>query len=283
MASIWTGDERRGVHKLPGKPTEAHIDRDGSLLVTAYGDAPIQVHSTTGKPLFDGGETRAAKHALVGGEVVAVQLARGGIATVASSPKPRILLHLADHHGSIWKWNGCVVTPSGTVRILNLKMEDADTTRTHCRWAVQHLAFINRSPELLVFDEDGVLAHYDLTDSVQKGTAAQGRDILSINVPVDRVWDYWQPCSITPSQWRAVFPTLIDLHTAEVTAQVQSLHRDVEVDVEHRKDYTARTSGRCSRLTKGNEIESCATYRTMNGFASAPTVFWCQGQANDAI
>ena len=37
-------------------------------------------------------------------------------------------------------------------------------------------------------DEEGVLGVYDLTNSVKEGVPAQGRDVLDLNVAVDRLW-----------------------------------------------------------------------------------------------
>ena len=292
MASVWTGDERRGVHKLPGKPSFMQVDRDGRLLVTSYADAPIQVHSAQdGKALFDGGsETRAARQALVGGEVVAVQLARGGIRW----------WHLRRNRGYSLPWpttmalsgSGTwlgVVTPSGAVRILNPENgKDAITPpEPIADAAVQHIAFVNRSPEILIFDTDGVLAHYDLTDSVQRGTAAQGRDILTINVPVDRVWGITGGKTAVLRLPDGAQSSLlwIDLHTAEVTAQVQGLPIDVEVDVEHgRILQSARAGALLETDPSGNELRVLRDLPDNEWICFGPNgILGASEQANGAI
>jgi hypothetical protein len=49
------------------------------------------------------------------------------------------------------------------------------------------LSFVNRRPDLLVMDEEGVLSVYDLTDSVTHDEPARGSDVLDLNVDVDRL------------------------------------------------------------------------------------------------
>ena len=86
-----------------------------------------------------------------------------------------------------------------------------------------------------VVDEEGVLGHYDLTESVQTGRPAIGTDILSINVDVDRIWGLTGGETAVlrlPSDDHSTL-LWIDIHTAQVTAEVRGLHRDVEVDPEH--------------------------------------------------
>jgi WD40 repeat protein len=262
VASVWNGDDRQGIFKLADTPSHVAIDREGRLLVTASSKTPVQVYAAdTGKPLFDGGpETRNAQQIEVGGEVVAVQLASGGIRW----------WHLSRNRGFSLPWPTAmalsgsgtwlgVVTPGGTVRIIDPQTgEDAVAAPAPITdTPVRHLAFVNRSPELLVFDDDGVLAHYDLTDSVQKGQPAQGRDILSIHVPVDRVWGITGGDVAVLRLPDGDHSTLlwIDIHSAEVRAEVRDLERGVEVDVEHgRILQTARAGALIETDSKGTEL-----------------------------
>ena len=50
------------------------------------------------------------------------------------------------------------------------------------------MSFVNRSPILIVLDEEGVLSTYDLTESAQKSVPAVGSDVLELNVEIDRLW-----------------------------------------------------------------------------------------------
>ena len=240
IASIWNGDSRNAVFKLQEQPSLFRIDREGRFLVTAASSGPIRVLSaSSGEELFDGGaETRSAKNVLVGGQVVSVQLAKGGMRwwhlernRGFSLPWPR-----ATALSGSGTWLG-VVTPGGSVRILDPKNgEDAITPPEPIADApIQQIAFVNRSPALLVLDEDGVLGHYDLTESVQTGRPARGQDIVSINVPVDRIWGLTGGTTAVlrlpeGEQARLLW---IDLHSSQVTAEVRNLHPQVEVDPEH--------------------------------------------------
>ena len=50
------------------------------------------------------------------------------------------------------------------------------------------MAFVNRSPVLLVIDEENVLSYYDLTVSVQTGAAAKGTDLIQLGTDVEQIW-----------------------------------------------------------------------------------------------
>jgi hypothetical protein len=119
------------------------------------------------------------------------------------------------------------------------------------------MAFINRSPELLVLDEEGVLGHYDLSDSVQGGPEAVGRDVLSINVPVDQIWGITggelavlrlpeaETCSLL---W-------VDIHACEVVNEVTGLPLDAEIDIENNRIILpARAGAMVERSRTGSEL-----------------------------
>ena len=259
VASVWSGDDRQGIFKVAQAPRRVAIDRDGRLLVTASDAAPVQVYAAdTGKPLFDGGsETRGAQTVLVGGEVVAVQLNTGGTRW----------WHLSQNRGFSLPWPTAValsgsgtwlgvVTPGGSVRIIDPQSgEDAVAAPTPIADApVKLLSFVNRSPELLVFDADGVLAHYDLTASVQNGRPAEGRDLLSIHVPVDRIWGVTggQTAVLRLPDGERSTLLWVDIQTAEVRAEVRDLERDVEVDVEHGRILQTARAGALIETDSGS-------------------------------
>lgn len=256
-ATVWTGDERVGRFTLPSMPTLLNLDRAGRLLAAVTATHGLTVHDcTSGKTLFQGGpETKQAVAVHVGGDVVSLQLPTGGLRwwhlaknQGFSIPWPRF--HTLSGSGT---WIG-VITPKGAVRVLDPSSgQDAIAPPNPLsNTPVRLLAFVNRSPELIVLDEDGVLGHYNLTDSVQKGMPANGTDILSINVPVDKIW------GITGGRFAALrLPDAdgstilwVDLTSKEVVGEVSGVHRFAEVDAEHGRVLVPARSGAMLELDK---------------------------------
>ncbi|MAY81088.1 MAG: hypothetical protein CL930_09935 [Deltaproteobacteria bacterium] len=262
VATVWNGNDRTALFQLPHKARLARIDREGRHLISAPAHGPVQiVDCKTGAPIFDGGpETSGARSIAIGGEVVAVHLAKKGIRW----------WHLGQNRGYELPWpqymtlsgSGTwlgVITPKGAVKILDPKTgQDAIAPpQPMADVPVRLMAFINRSPELLVLDEEGVLGHYDLSDSVQGGREAVGRDVLSINVPVDRIW------GITGGELAVLrLPedekcTLlwVDIHACEVVNEITDLPSDAEIDVENNRIILPARAGAMVELNrKGTEL-----------------------------
>ena len=262
VAAVWAGNARTNLFKIPSKPKDIALNRTGKLLVTSSRDSPLQVlELPAGKPLFDGGpETVGAPAIGVGGEVVAVQLKGGGIRW----------WHLGKNRGFSLPWPTAftlsgsgtwigVVTPAGAVHVLDPTTgKDAISPPQPLSQApVRIIDFVSRRPELLVLDEDGVLGHYDLTRSAQDGAIAVGKDVLAINVPVDRMWGLnggrfaalrlpnGDRCSIL----------FIDIHAGEVTSEVTDLPAGAEVDDEnHRILLPARAGALVELSHTGTEV-----------------------------
>ena len=262
IASVWHGEERAGIFKINGSAQSLSISRAGRILVVQTQGGPIQVYqSPSGKPLFDGGrETHGASHVAVGGDVVAVQLAEGGTRW----------WHLQQNRGFSLAWPTAmtlsgsgtwlgVVTPAGAVRIIDpTSGKDAVTPPQPLSDApVQLIDFVNRSPELLVLDSEGVLGHYDLINSVQSGTAAVGRDILAINVPVDRIWGITGGSTAALRLPEGEHCTIlwVDLNSCEVIGEVRDLPVDAEVDDENSRILIPARSGGMLELSRdGREL-----------------------------
>jgi hypothetical protein len=102
---------------------------------------------------------------------------------------------------------------------------------------VKLLSFVNRRPDMLVLDEDGVMSVYDLAVSVKESRPAQGNDVLDLNVAVDRLW------GITGGKFAAVrfqeaeagtaTVIFVDLEAGEVISEVPNLLPYVWVDPEN--------------------------------------------------
>ena len=262
IAAVWHGNARIGLFKLPSKPAAVTMNRSGKLMVTSSTDSPLQVlEIPSGKPVFDGGpETIAAAQIAVGGEVVAVRPRGGGLRW----------WHLSRNRGFSLPWPNAftlsgsgtwlaVVTPGGAVHVIDPTTgKDAITApRPLSQAPVQRVAFVNRRPELLVLDEDGVLGHYDLKNSVQDGVAASGKDVLAINVPVDRMW------GLTGGRFAALrLPDgdrcsilFIDIHAGEVSSEVSDLPAEAEVDDENHRILIPARAGALAELSPtGGEV-----------------------------
>ena len=82
-----------------------------------------------------------------------------------------------------------VITPAGDIQILD------PTTGKPCLPSPEKpmampvsLAFVNRSPTLLTFDNEKVLTRYDLLPSAEDNIPAVGEDIVQITRNVDKIW-----------------------------------------------------------------------------------------------
>ena len=256
IAAIWHQNARIGLFKLPSKPDAVTMNRSGKLMVTRSTDSPLHVlELPSGKPLFDGGpETIAAEGIAVGGEVVAVQPRGGGLRW----------WHLGRNRGYSLPWPTAfslsgsgtwlgVVTPGGAVHVIDptTGRDAINPPQPLSQASIRLVDFISRRPELLVLDEEGVLGHYDLTRAVQDGVIASGRNVLAINVPVDRIW------GLTGGRLAALrLPDgdrcsilFIDIHAGEVTSEVTDLPANATVDDENHRILLPARAGALSELS----------------------------------
>lgn len=221
---------------------EVKIDRDGRLVVGLPDDGSGMhvFEAKTGRFLFDAGpETGNTPKMEVGGTVVACMLDRGGLRwydlkqnNVFELPWVR---HFSLSGGGTWLG---VTTPKGAVKVLDPATgKDAiPAPEPLAAVPIKLLSFINRRPDMLVLDEEGVLSTYDLSVSVTEGRPAKGRDLLDFSVAVDRLW------GITGGKYAVIrfqepekgTATVIsvDLETAEVVAEVPNLLPYAWVDPE---------------------------------------------------
>lgn len=240
--AYWRGGGRQ--IKIPRDSRDAirevHVDRDGRLMVTVPERAPIQVFNCqSGKRVFDGGpETAGAASVGVGGTVIAVQLRGGGVRWWELERNRGYELKwpqaMALSNGGTWLG---VVTPRGYVHVLDPRTgRDAlPPPEPLADCPIKQLAFVNRRPDLLVLDAEGVLGHYDLAASARGGPAAIGRDVITINVPVDRIWGitHGKYCAMRlPDGDRATI-LWVDINASEVVAEVTGLSPGAWVDAEN--------------------------------------------------
>src|SRR5262249_55601418 len=101
---------------------------------------------------------------------------------------------------------------------------------------IRLVSFVNRRPDMLVLDGDGILGVYDLQESVQGKVAAAGRDVLDLNVEVDRLWGItggkYAGIRFQVPETQTATVIFVDLHTCEVVSEVPDLLPYAWVDPE---------------------------------------------------
>jgi len=240
--AYWNGSRRQIKIPLggPQRTREVHVDRDGRLVVTVPDGQPIQVFNCqSGKKVFDGGpQTIDVASVGVGGTVVAALLRGGGLRWWELERNRGYELAwpqaMALSNGGTWLG---VVTPRGYVHVIDPRTgRDAlPPPEPLADCPVKRLAFVNRRPDLLVLDEEGVLGHYDLAAAARGGTPAIGRDVLTINVPVDRIWGITggRYCAMRLPDGDRCAILWVDINASEVIAEVTDLAPNTWVDAEN--------------------------------------------------
>jgi len=259
--AIWGENDRRSLFSVKEKLKRVVIDREGRLVVAQPERGPVTVHGTRdGRKVFDGGpETSGAIDVAVGGSVICAQLRAGGIRwwDISANRAFELKWPRAMALSGSGTWLG-VVTPKGAIRILE-PATGRDAVPPPIPLAdvpIAKLAFVNRRPDLLVVDRDGVLGHYNLKTSARERRPGEGRDVLDFNVEIDRLW------GITGGQYAALrLPEgdtstvlIVDLGACDVVHEVTGLHREAWVDPE--TGYIlepTRSGGLLERETDGSE------------------------------
>ncbi len=236
--AFWARRQRLWEIQLDGPTRDVAVDRDGRFVVVQPEEAPVQIlDARSAQVLFDGGPpTRGATRIEVGGPVVAVALAEGGIrwwhmgenqAYDLSWPRTMAL------SGS-GLWLG-VVTPRGAVKVLDpapgadalIPPEPMGDT------PVVHLSFVNRRADLLVVDAEGNLSHYDLSEGIREERASIGRDVVALDGPIDRLWSITgnRQCVLRLPGEGSCCLAVVDMRSG-VPTFLQDLHPATVVDVE---------------------------------------------------
>ncbi len=240
--AAWEKNRQRRPFSAKRRFIETKIDRDGRFILGLPDDgAGVQVfEARTGRHLFDAGvETADTPKMEVGGTIVAAMLSRGGLRWY--DLKQNNVFELPWVQGFSLSGGGTwlgVITPRGAVRVLDpaTGKDAVPPPEPPADVPIRLVSFINRRPDMLVLDGDGVLSTYDLAGSVTDNTPAKSRDILDFNVAVDRLW------GVTGGKYAAIrfqvpetetaTVITVDLETAEVVAEVPNLLPYVWVDPE---------------------------------------------------
>lgn len=237
--ACWQGEQRIMEFEASERPREVHVDRDGRLVLAVPDRGAIEVFNfATGQRVFEGGpQTHGALDVAVGGTVVAAQLRGGGCRWWDLANNSGFELKwpqaMALSHGGTWLG---VVTPRGAVKILDpaTGRDALPAPLPLAEVPIARLAFVNRRPDLLVLDREGVLGHYDLSAAARSGERTTGRDILTINVEVDRIWGIsgGQYCALRLPEGDRCCILWIDIHTGAVAAEVPNLLPGAWVDAD---------------------------------------------------
>ncbi|MCA9493025.1 MAG: WD40 repeat domain-containing protein [Myxococcales bacterium] len=240
--AVWLGNVQKRPFQTRHRFVESRIDRDGRLLIALPDDGTgVQVYEArTGRHLFDAGpDTTDTPKLEVGGPFVGCMLTRGGLRWYDLRQNnvfelPWVTTFALSGSGT-WL---AVVTPKGQVRVLDpgTGKDAVPKPEPLSDSPIRLVSFVNRRPDMLVLDAQGVLSVYDLTDSVKSQVPAVGRDVLDMNVEVDRLW------GITGGKYAAVrfqnpeaqtaTVIYVDLGTCEVVSEVSDLLPYAWVDPE---------------------------------------------------
>ncbi len=241
--AIWAKTRQRRPFNAKQRFVETKIDRDGRLLCGLPDDDTkgVQVfEARTGRFLFDAGpETANTTKMELGGPIFATMLRDGGMRWY--DLKNNAIFELPWVQGFSLSGGGTwigAITPKGQVRVLDPATgKDAiPAPEPMADVPIKLVSFVNRRPDMLVMDDEGVLSVYDLAPSVTENRPAQGEDILDLNVAVDRLW------GITGGRYAAVrfqeYETdtatviFVDLERCEVVSEVPNLLPYAWVDPE---------------------------------------------------
>jgi len=232
--AIWSKTRQKRPFNAKGRFVEIKIDRDGKLICGLPEDTSKGVHlfeARTGRFLFDAGpETADTTKMEIGGPILAIMLRDGGMRWYDLKNNSIFELPWVQHFSLSGggTWIGAV-TPKGNIRVIDPATgKDAiPAPEPMADVPIKLVSFVNRRPDMLVMDDEGVLSVYDLAPSVTEKTPAQGEDILDLNVAVDRLW------GITGGRYAAVrfqeYETdtatviFVDLEKCEVVSEVPNL------------------------------------------------------------
>ena len=244
--AIWTKNRQRRPFNAKQRFIEVKIDRDGRLMAALPDpdtNPNLGVHvyeCKTGRFLFDAGpETSNTVKMELGGPIFAAMLQGGGMRWYDLKNNnvfelPWVQSFALSGGGT---WIGAI-TPKGQVRVLDPATgKDAiPAPEPLADVPVRLVSFVNRRPDMLVLDDEGVLSIYDLAPSVTDGVNAQGEDVLDLNVEVDRLWGITggKYAAVRFQDYEAGTATVIfvDLEKCEVVSEVPNLLPYVWVDPE---------------------------------------------------
>lgn len=258
MLAVWRGDERlitmipkiaarkRGTPEdnRPMAPderiVEAQVDIEGKVLAILPEGGPVHVYDVRKSAmLFQAGpDTIDTPRMEVGLGIVAILLAHGGVRWFDLRNNRTYELDWAQDFaitgGGTWL---AVLTPQGRVHVLDpaTGQDSIPPLAPIGEAAVRLLTFVHRRPELLVLDEEGMLALHDLAPAARDGAEPIRHRIAAFyDAEIDALWGLEDGRHAVvriqePSTGTATFVT-VDLDTGEIAHKVEGLLPYASVD-----------------------------------------------------
>lgn len=266
--AIWQGVERLDLRDCGGAIQKLAVDREGNYTAVLPRNRPLVVFRPGEKKPFytTGNESINAKEIAIGGNIIAAHLKDGGVQWWNMANKQIFKLRwprgIALSGGGTWLG---LITPKGAVRIMDPRTGEyvvkdpvplADVP-------VKALTFINRRPEMLILDEDGVLGHYDIAEGIRSGEAPEGTDLLDFNVKIDAMWGIsgGRFVALRLPEGDTCTILIVDVDGQEVCLEITGLHCKTWVDLESGHLFEpARSNAIVERDIKGRELR---VYRSL--------------------
>jgi len=268
--TFWQKGSRIGIAQITEEAKGACISRDGQLAAVYSASGPTKVYNPPSKePIFTAGDDTIDPEAVaVGGQVVAVMMKNGGVRWWDLSKRTAFKLSWAK--GMALSGSGAwlaLITPNGGIRVVDTGSgEDIFKAPTPLAdLPVIRVCFVNRKPEILVLDRDGVLGKYDLSESLASGESPEGEDVLELECEVNGMW------GITGGRYAAIrLPEnnlcsviIVDVEKSAVVVELPNLHPQTSVNPDTGSILEpVKASGILERDITGKEIR---VFRSLPG------------------
>ena len=191
--AVWNNNRRINYFDIGFRIEEATINREGNLIAIKAEDGPITLHQLPDgkKHMQAPAQSALATSFSIGGTTFGVSLQDGGCYWWQLTKGKAFQLK--------WPQGMCIsnggelisfITPKGQVRI-HSSVDGKQALPPPIPVSaspVTAIAFVNKSPTLIIFDAEGVLSYYNLKESVQTNEPARGKDVLQINTVIDQIW-----------------------------------------------------------------------------------------------
>ena len=271
--TFWGKGQRLGTAKLGEGAKGVSIERGGNFAAVFTENSPLRVFSPpSDKPIFTADDdTRDAISVALGGHIVAVMLKDGGVRWWDLSNRKGFKFSWAK--GMALSGSGAwlaLITPNGGIRVVDTSngQDIFEAPTPLADLPIVQLCFVNRKPDLLVLDRDGVLGKYDLSEALNTGQSPEGDDVLELECEVSGMW------GITGGKYAAIrLPEnnlcsiiIVDVENSAVVVELPNLHPKTTVNPE--------TGAIIEPVKAGGLLERDITGKEIRVFRSLPGQEW---------
>jgi WD40 repeat protein len=237
--AVWDKNRRINYFDVGFRIEDATINREGNLVAIKAEDGPISLHQLPDgkKHMQAPAQSALSKSFSIGGTTFGVSLQDGGCYWWQLTKGKAFQLK--------WPQAMCIsnggeliafITPKGQVRIhssIDGKQALPPPIPVSAS-PITSIAFVNKSPTLIIFDAEGVLSYYNLKESVQTDEPARGKDVLQINTVIDQIWGLSHNgmlyAVLRIPQDQSATLLFVPLNGEQPPFDVQNLHPQVWVD-----------------------------------------------------